>query len=388
MKLILTILVSSAYALLLEHRGAAFSVDTVPLFGPQQFDPTAELSRLWSKYPSTEHVSRRQTDLAKQEGSAIVQPIKGSLTSVVPTVIGNQTFQMIYDTGSADLWVYSNESSLNQDPDKTFYIPSSSANLLTNYTWAIKYAGGSSLDGIVYTDVVKVGLVVAEKQAVESAINIPFDFPSDGIMGLAFGIINQVKPVKQTTFFETVAPTLRRKVFAANLKAEGNGTWDFGYIDKSKYTGEITYTPVVGNQKHWTIALQEYAVGNNSFGSAKVGEVILDSGTSLVYLPESVVADYYSKVPGYVKTLGGTHSFPCNNTIPDLHFKIESRVFSLPGRVINYAVIDPTRNICAGALDSNLNMRYAILGSLFMQNYYVIHSQEESMPRVGLAPQS
>lgn len=386
-KLALATLMSSACALVPKPRGEAFSVDTFAAPAPQQFDPTAELRTLWSKYPATGRIDKRQADLVAQEGSAIVYSVNSGLSYLVPTVIGNQTFRMIYDTGSADLWVYSNVTSPVQDSDKTFYFPSSSAELLANYTWTIKYGGGATANGIVYTDVVKAGPVTAEKQAVESALEVPIQVNSDGILGLAFSTINQVKPVKQTTFFETVAPTLQRKVFAANLRAEGNGTWDFGYIDKSKYTGDMMYAPVVDNpRKHWTIDVKGFAVGNDSFGSTAVGNVIVDSGTSLVYLPQAVLDGYYSQIQGFQKSSTGFYTFPCNATLPDLNLKIgEGQYITFPGRDINYSKADIVLDRCAGSIYPNLNMRYAILGNLFMKNYYVVHSMEESTPKIGFA---
>ncbi|USP82891.1 hypothetical protein yc1106_10165 [Curvularia clavata] len=376
---------SSAHALVALPWGKAFSVDAVVAPALSQFNPAAELDRLWSKFPTTGSLDRRQEDATKQQGSVVVQAANSGLSFLVPTVVGNQTFQMIYDTGSADLWVYSNESSIYQSLDHPVYIPTSSAALLPNYTWAIKYASGANVQGVVFTDIVKAGPVVAKKQAVQAATIIPYEFSSDGILGLASSTINTVEPEKQKTFFETVEPTLSRKVFAANLRVDGNGTWDFGYIDDSKYSGEMTWAPVVSD-KYWSIDVQEYATGEGSFGSAVVGEVIVDSGTSLVYLPDAVVNDYYSQIQGSSLTQGGVYAFPCNSTIPDLHLKISGSVFSIPGRDVNYATYDPSKGLCAGAITTRLNMKYSVLGSLFMRNYYVVHSREESTPKMGFAP--
>lgn len=384
----LAVFALSAQALVSEPRGTSFSVDAVVPSAPQQFNPVAELHSLWAKYPTTTHLDARQMDSTEQQGPIMVEPKKSGLSFLVSTVVGNQTFDMIFDTGSADLWVYSNESSIYQSLEHPVYIPTSSAELLPNYTWAIKYAsnvGSDPVDGIVYTDVVKAGPITATKQAVQAAIHIPYEFSSDGIVGLAPSVINTVQPVKQKTFFETVEPSLQRKLFAANLRVDGNATWDFGFIDKSKYTGDITYTPVAGNEKYWSIDVKEYAVGDGSFGNETIGNVIVDSGTSLVYLPDSVVADFYSKVPGYERTIGGSHTFPCNITVPDFYFKVEGRVLSIPGRDVNYATYDAGAGTCVGGITSSLNMRYSVLGNLFMRNYYVIHSREEETPKIGFA---
>lgn len=282
--------------------------------------------------------------------------------------------------------MFSNQSSEFQNEGHPTYAPTSSAHLLPKYTWSIKYAGGSEVSGIVFTDTVKAGPVVAHKQAVQAATVIQTEFASDGILGLASGAINTVKPVKQKTFFETLLPTLEKKLFAANLRADGKpSTWDFGYIDKSKFKGNIVYTPVVGDQKHWQVHVGPYAVGKGSFTKKEIGDVIIDSGTSLIYLPDSVVKDYYSHIKGYKLQEEGSYTFPCNATIPDLKFKIENTALTVPGRAINYTVYDPDQRICAGAVNPQLNMRYSVLGSLFMKYYYVIHSREEAAPKMGFA---
>ncbi|CZT51557.1 related to aspartic proteinase precursor [Rhynchosporium secalis] len=390
MKLGLTALIlSTTHAFIASPVGSAFSLDVLAPLTPQPFSPTAEHHRLSSKYPTTSYLSTRELDPTKQQGSVLVPAGEGSLSFFVATVIGNQTFSLLYDTGSANLWVYSNESSIYQSEDHPTYVPTSSATLLQNYTWAIRYVqGASSLYGIVFTDFVKAGPVIAQNQAVQAATFIKDEFTYDGIMGLASSTINTVKPVKQKTFFETLGPTLQRNVFASNLRAEGNGSWDFGYIDQSKFSGDITWAPVINGSawKYWAVSVGTYAVGEKSFGQQTVGDVIVDSGTSLVYLPDEVVDEYYSEIVGHVFTVGGTHTFPCNSTIPDFHFKVEGgNVLTIPGKYVNYAVYDEAKNTCVGGISSLLNKRYSILGTLFMKNYYIIHSKEEEAPKMGFA---
>ncbi|KAF4335901.1 aspartic ase precursor [Fusarium beomiforme] len=332
-------------------QGAAFSVNAFTPSTPEEFDSAAERQRLEAKFPTSDGNTKVARSY-KQAGSAKVKPRSNGLSFFVPTVIGNQTFQMVYDTGSADLWVYSNESSPFQSLDHPTYVPTSSAKLLSGYTWAIKYAGGQNVSGVVYTDIVKAGPVVARKQAVQAATIIPFEFASDGILGLAPSTINTVKPNKQKTFFETVMPTLERKLFAANLRVDGKpATWDFGYIDNTKYKGKITYTPVT-SEKYWAMNVSTYAVGGGPFTNSKktVGQVLLDSGSALVYLPDAIVKDYYSQIKGYEYQEGGSHTFPCKGPIPDFHFKIDGTTLTFPGRDVNYTTYDPAHGTCVGAI--------------------------------------
>ncbi|KAK2474535.1 hypothetical protein H9L39_14495 [Fusarium oxysporum f. sp. albedinis] len=386
-----------------DSQGAAFSVAALPST-PEEFDHAAERQRLEARYPAM-HGDIKKARSVKQSCSAKVKPSSSGISFFVPTVIGNQTFKMIYDTAlpiceylpasaswietntQLNRWVYSNESSPFQSLDHPTYVPTSSAELLKNYNWSIKYAFRDEVSGVVFTDTVKAGPVVAHKQAVQAATVIQAEFASDGILGLAFSTINTVQPKKQKTFFETLLPTLKKKVFAANLRLDGKpATWDFGYIDDTKFKGKVAYTPVV-SQKYWSMNVSSYAVGKGSFTSSikQVGEVILDSGTSLVYLPKAVVNDYHSHIKGYELQKGGTRTFPCNSTIPDFHFKVDSTTLSIPGRDVNYTVYDPANRICAGVITTQLNSKYSVLGNLFMRNYYVVHSQEEATPKLGFA---
>jgi aspergillopepsin I len=285
--------------------------------------------------------------------------------------------------------VYSNQSAKSQNEGHALYAPSSSATLLQNYTWEIRYSGKTGASGIVYTDDVKLGPVVAKRQAVEAATNIPFAFGPDGIMGLGSGKINQVKPEKQKTFFETVAPTLQRKLFAAAFVAHGPGAWDFGYLNKSRYTGDVVYTPNVQPDKYWTMDVGRYAVGDGALGNESIGHAIVDSGSTNVNLPEAIVKNYYSKVPT-AKVIPGssdtTYYFPCNTTLPDFHFKVEDTTFTLTGDMINDSVFYADQ--CIGLLQTNTQTKRTILGNSFMKHFYVVFSAEHDTLKLGLAARS
>jgi aspergillopepsin I len=128
---------------------------------------------------------------------------------------------------------------------------------LTGSTWKISYGDGSGASGDVYTDTVNVGGVTVTTQAVEAAQSISAQFQqdtdNDGLLGLAFSSINTVTPKSQTTFFDTAINegVLSENLFAVDLKKGAPGSYDFGFIDSSKYTGDITYTDVDSSQGFW-----------------------------------------------------------------------------------------------------------------------------------------
>lgn len=74
------------------------------------------------------------------------------------------------------------------------YSPSSNATQMNGYSWKIQYGDRSTASGNVYKDVVNVGGVTAQRQAVEAAKHVSQQFiqdtDNDGLMGLAFSSIN------------------------------------------------------------------------------------------------------------------------------------------------------------------------------------------------------
>lgn len=77
-----------------------------------------------------------------------------------------------------------------------------------------------------------------------------------------------VSPKPQTTFFDTVKSSLDKPLFAVTLKHQAPGSYDFGFIDVQKYTGQIAYTPVDSSQGFWSFTASGYSVGGGN-SSAK-----------------------------------------------------------------------------------------------------------------------
>lgn len=313
----------------------AQSVPVPPKSGP------AYLRDAYRKYnkPVPAHV---EAAAEAGQGSVTATPEQYDTEYLCPVTIGGQTLNLDFDTGSADLWVFSSELSSSEQSGHEIYNPSqsSTAQQVSGATWNISYGDGSGASGNVYTDDVTIGGVTVTGQDVELAQQVSSQFvqdtQNDGLVGLAFSSINTVTPNQATTFFDTAQNegVLSQNVFTADLKKGAPGTYNFGYIDNSAYTGSITYTPVDNSQGFWGFTADGYSVGGNAQSESIQG--IADTGTTLLLLPDDVVSNYYGQVSGAQNDSSqGGYVFDCGASLPDLAISIGGTDFTVPGSYIN-----------------------------------------------------
>lgn len=227
------------------------------------------------------------------------------------------------------------------------------------------------------------------------------DIDSDGLLGLAFNSINTATPNKLKTFFSNAIPTLAAPLFTANLKKGAPGSYNFGYIDTTEYTGAITYVPVKTTNGFWEFTGNGYAVGSGAFTTASI-DAIADTGTTLLYLPQAAVTAYYAKVSGaqYVSSQGG-YTFPCSATLPSITLGIGAYKAVVPGSYINYAPATSTSKFsahnlhkktkltdnpaaCFGGIQANTGIGFSIYGDIFLKSQFVVFNGA-STPQLGFA---
>lgn len=191
------------------------------------------------------------------------------------------------------------------------YKPSVYGSSSSTKTWAIRYADGSFASGGVHYDVVGVEGIWVMQQAVEVATNISNNLAygngMDGVLGLGFTNLNKgisifsissftkhlgfelvfklsktcdlVRPERENTFFENAKLQLKLPLFAAVLKHDAVGSYDFGFINQSKYTGELSYVDVDSSRGHWSFNVSGYDLGSgeitNDFMEGVIGSASL-----------------------------------------------------------------------------------------------------------------
>lgn len=375
---------------------AKFTVPQGPpkLQGKKIAGPIA-LARVYGKYARIGANAPAQVNAAASkaagtnDGTVVASPEQYDQAYLESVTVGGQTLNLDFDTGSSDLWVFSSELPASEQTGHNIYNPANSPTSAvdTGETWNISYGDGSSASGNVYTDVVNVGGTSVTGQAVELAETISSEFAqdqSDGLLGLAFSSINTVTPDQQQTFFANAESSLESPLFTANLKKGEPGSYNFGYIDSSQYTGDITYTAVDNSQGFWGFTSSGYTVGSGSAVTESI-PAIADTGTSLLLLPDDVISAYYAQVSGSSNSqTDGGYIFSCTATLPDLTLQIEGYAAVVPGSYLNYAPASESGS-CFGGLQSNDGIGQSIFGDIFLKSQFVVFDDASGGPQLGFA---
>ncbi|KAI8644838.1 aspartic peptidase domain-containing protein [Parasitella parasitica] len=266
-----------------------------------------------------------------------------------------QHFAVTLDTGSADLWVPSTKCPTSSCPFYRFDTSNSSTFKALDKPFGIQYGIGS-VNGTYATDTVSVGGASIPNQqfglasitqdimqpnpsagGVGSNTPEPFNTSSsntveaNGILGLGFPSLTQANSQGEGAYNPFVfnlasQNVIKEPIFSIFLNSISEPNWSgeiiFGGIDQTKFEGELTYLPVASltarsssgsssssssrnaGYYYWMVYGQGLGVKNSNTGSnpswrlREVGAFILDTGTTLTYLPTSVATDIVTAFAG------------------------------------------------------------------------------------------
>ncbi|TLD04078.1 hypothetical protein PgNI_11186 [Pyricularia grisea] len=311
-------------------------------------------------------------------GTVTAKPEAGDVEYLSPVNIGGQTLNLDFDTGSSDLWVFSTKLTdkksqaghVNYDPSKSKTFKQTEGS-----TFNISYGDGSGAAGIVGTETVEIGGVTVTEQAVELATQVSGSFVKDtannGLCGLAFSVLNTVRPVPQKTFFDNVMSSLAEPLFTADLRKNATGAYEFGKIDTTKFTGEMKFIPVNTTRGFWQFSSDKFQVGDGAVQQGtKNGQAIADTGTTLILANSATINGYYSKVSGAANdaSVGGI-TVPCDAKMPDLKLDIGGVMAKVKGEDLIFAQVQG--NTCYGGLQATTSS-LQIYGDIFFKSQFVV----------------
>ena len=219
-----------------------------------------------------------------------------------------QSFQVVFDTGSSNLWVPSAKCAFTQIPCDLHakYASGDSATAEADgAAFAIQYGSGS-LSGFLSADTLTWGGLEIKHQTFAEATKEPglaFMFARfDGILGMGWPqiAVDRVPPPFHNAFAQGLVP---QNVFSFWLNRDERsedgpgGELVLGGVDPAHHVGEHTWLNVT-REGYWQIAIDDVLVGGRSAGrcGAKGCAAIVDTGTSLLAGPTDVIEAINAKL--------------------------------------------------------------------------------------------
>jgi hypothetical protein len=191
-----------------------------------------------------------------------------------------QPFNVIFDTGSSDFWVVSNDCQTKEycNSHQQFQ-PKRSISYQKHdpETPLIIRYGTGSIHARIGHDTLHIGTMTLKNQWIADATQLSSEFknlPIDGIMGLGLAKLGKADPNRLTLVENMVQQGLIEKAMFSMYIQPAGGEIDFGGMDASRYTGNIQYAPVL-SEKYWLTEMSNATFASHSIGPR---QIIMDSG--------------------------------------------------------------------------------------------------------------
>lgn len=315
-----------------------------------------------------------------------------------------QSVRLHLDTGSSDLWVNTPSSSLCRSRSQpcafggTFTANSSSTYSYVGSYFNISYVDGSGADGDYVTDTITVGGATLPK--LQFGIGYR-STSSQGILGIGYAI-NEVqvgragmRPYDNLPLALVKAGFVRSNAYSLWLNDldASKGSILFGGVDTEQFEGTLATLPVQpegGVFAEFLITLTSLRLGTKAIATNQALAVLLDSGSSLTYLPGQMVQTIYEQVQASFDPDEGAAYVPCaladNTTVGPLVFEFSGVPISVrtselvldlvtsSGRRPTFSDGTPACLFGIAPAGSGTN----VLGDTFLRSAYVVYDLDNN----------
>ncbi|KZV73510.1 acid protease [Peniophora sp. CONT] len=323
-----------------------------------------------------------------------------------------QSFNVILDTGSSDLWFATTDCQDCPSGTPEFNTSQSSTLNTTSETVLLQYGTGNAT-GTLLQDTVSLGSYTIPNQAFTGVTNMGLNGlingTTTGILGLAF---ENLAYSGATPFWQSLinAGELSSPVMAFYFKRLGvnitgsttdthpGGTFTLGGTNSSFYKGDIEFHSVPNvtglERTFWLQTLTGLTVNGNSLdlGDANNNTAVIDTGSSFIGGPTAAVQAFWAQIDGSLDLsefgVNGFWGFPCaTNVTATLAFG--GRAWTIPADDINLG--QAAEGICVGSIfDARRGVILGegfpnwLIGDAFLKNVYTVYRAGDN-PAVGFA---
>jgi len=281
-----------------------------------------------------------------------------------------QSFEVVYDTGSSNLWVPNAQAQQGGCNVKHVYDHFNSSTFYKNCTpFSITYGSGPvsgylSVDTVTIAEYQLPNFTFAEMTDVSGLSTSYCDGYFDGICGMAWGALSSGLPTPMGELASS--GQLSEQVFAFYLGDQTTGELVIGGVDPAHYTGDFFVAPLT-DRDYWRVDLTGLAAAGNTYSNAATSAIV-DSGTSFLAGPQSDVTFIVEKIGATQYLSTGLYQVDCGSS-STVTFSIGGKDFDLS---VQEMIVSSEGGVCLLGLQSiQLQQPLWILGDVFMRKYYV-----------------
>lgn len=310
---------------------------------------------------------------------------------------------MHIDTGSSDLWLNTPQSSLCSsrqqpcDAAGTYTANSSSTyNYIGSY-FNISYVDGSGASGDYATDTLRFsGTTLNDFQF---GIGYVSTAPQN-VLGIGYSA-NEVQVARsgKSPYNNLPAKLAANGQISSNAYSlwlndldSNTGNILFGGIDTDRFSGSLVTVPIqpIGNTyAEFLITMTGVDVGSTNIADNMALAVLLDSGTSLTYLPQTIVFAIYDAVNAMYQESDNVAFVPCSLRDQNAHMTFK---FSSPASItvaLNEMILEVQDNrgneltfdngvaACLFGMVPAGNSA-SVLGDTFLRSAYVVYDLDNN----------
>ncbi|KAI8063317.1 aspartic peptidase domain-containing protein [Gongronella butleri] len=314
-----------------------------------------------------------------------------------------QKFTLLVDTGSSTTWVpaYGCDRECGY-PMHSYMATNSSSFDPTGILMKIKYGEGFAYgffarDTFTFAGQSAQGVYFAMSNANDGQLS---EAGADGILGLGPDTLSRYDNPQHLVLPTLVSSMAEQSVISKNVfsfyfhpLSNDNAVWEsringeiiFGGVDSSKVDGKIFYVPR-SNQPHmleyWAMDIDDVAINGKPMQMKEKLAAMIDSGSTLMYLPSSVLNLVFKPFPN-ARIMGNVYAVPCDtDNLPSITLYVNG--FPMVLNPEDYLVskgpflITPTYSLCHTYLMNSPPGYSAILGYSFLQNYVTIFDNDKN----------
>ncbi|KAF9109089.1 Vacuolar protease A [Mortierella sp. AM989] len=331
---------------------------------------------------------------SKYRGNSIVTNARNlGYTGILTLGSPPQSFQVIFDTGS-DMIVITSDKCQGPTCDTMDHYACTSCTK-TPYSYNITYGDGTWGAGPIVADTVAIGgLQIQGQQILDvtvSALNLTsYGKHVSGLVGLMpLSPINHNVPPLQTIYQNKLLDMNVFSVYLTSSQAHGDGgSFLFGGIDKTKFSGELNQVPVSTvfgpNKGLWYIDADAAYTSDVPVPGYKKSPWLFDTGTSFIAVPTAFATAFHSTIPGArYSAESQAYIVPCKGNST---FGISFNGIKYEVPYIEYiAFSGSVATECVSLVMPLGDYEMFILGDPFLRQVYAVYDFTAGASRIGIA---